>query len=433
MQAAINQTIDFLQNFQLEMPSKSESTGYKSENKGEISSDSKKSFSQMVDDAKKISEKAENVSAKEKLTASDKSVEVQEKPEKQIPENKVKISDLKNGKTGIHFKEIKSETKSDEKVQNNSVKNEKIRPDSSQKNVQFHEKTKENSADDEKLKLKLVKKDIQEEKNLDNNVFDEKSVVLNQDSISELKNEMSFEKESSDDDEKFILGNIKSKEKTFALDKDGKIKVTDLRTENVEKSSESKKLEIKDAKFDGKNNIEMNVELSSQNVTSNILSSDSQTASADGSNFQAMLQNQIQENAGELVKAGNIVLKDNNVGQIKLILHPEQLGNVKIDLQVKDNNISGRIIVQTQEAFEAFKQSAENLREAFVAGGYETAGFDLSFAGQNNGQNEQTPNQDNQSRNFYRAFAYEGSVTDDYNDFEEISEISYTNSVNIVA
>ena len=36
-------------------------------------------------------------------------------------------------------------------------------------------------------------------------------------------------------------------------------------------------------------------------------------------------------------------------------------------MQVNEKNISGKIIVATQEAFNAFKETAENLKQAFEA------------------------------------------------------------------
>ena len=448
MQAAINQTIDFLQNFQLQVQPKNENKLSVNENKGEISSDSKKSFSELVDDAKKqseISEKSDNSEKNlqektEKLAAGEssesplKNGEVKESISKEKIEKNVKFPDFKKENKTLSVIKESSEPVLNEKQKIGLDKNEKVSLKSLKNPAEKLESQNKIDSDSEKIKAKAPKKTDSEENSVKNEMKNENSSLMNAVSFMEFEADSLSEKEFAQKDDDFKTENIKSKGKTFSLDKEGKITVKDLRSEETEKTSGEKKLEIKEVKFDGKNNIEMDVEISNQNAVSNILSSDSQSASADGSNFQAMLQNQIQENADSFVKAGNIVLKDNNVGEIKLILHPEQLGNVKIDLQVKDNNISGRIIVQSQEAFEAFRQSVESLKQAFVSSGFETAGFDLSFAGQDNGQNQFAQNQDNASRQMRRSFAYEGVLSDEA-DFEidEISENSYTNSVNIVA
>ena len=104
-------------------------------------------------------------------------------------------------------------------------------------------------------------------------------------------------------------------------------------------------------------------------------------------NFGAMLSNQLQNNATELVRTGSIILRDGNVGTINLILHPEELGNVKISLELNDKMVSAQIRVASEEAFQAFKESIASLKQAFADSGFDTGSFDLSWAG--NGQQQQ--------------------------------------------
>lgn len=189
--------------------------------------------------------------------------------------------------------------------------------------------------------------------------------------------------------------NAVSKEKK----NDSKISVHDLRThrlldENdskiasdkiVQKSAEKKEINLSMQKqADG--NVQMTMELAAR-AEQNITSSSSQSAGANGSNFQAMLSNAVQENAPDFVKAGNIVLKDNKQGSINLILRPEGLGNVKISLNLDDKNLSAQILVHTKEAMDAFKESIPSLKQAFTESGFETGSFDLNFS--NNQSNQQ--------------------------------------------
>ena len=108
----------------------------------------------------------------------------------------------------------------------------------------------------------------------------------------------------------------------------------------------------------------------------NMTASSDQAASATGSQFQAMLANQIQANAPEFVRAGNIVLKDGNMGTINLIMHPESLGNVKISLEVSDKVIAGQITVASREAYNAFRESIGALQNAFTENGFESIPFE---------------------------------------------------------
>ena len=68
-----------------------------------------------------------------------------------------------------------------------------------------------------------------------------------------------------------------------------------------------------------------------------------------------------------------------------MALKPEALGNVKITLELSDKVVSGHITVASREAFEAFRQNLDTLRQAFVQSGFDNATFTLSIA-QNNSQ-----------------------------------------------
>lgn len=451
MQNAVTQAIDFSASFAPQnIRQKSVDLSFPNESVAENSYDSKKSFGQLVDDAKKSAENSAAVD--EKLSeSSEKSVVIPSEEKFVAAEEKYfrkeeKSSVKKKKKSAFeNTHNIDDRKKISEKKKNISAENSKLgieKKNSLAEQIAIEVSVSKSASEksdipvqksieqkNEKNSIRTDLKDIDEKSvlvssALNGNVFIEKNI------FSDVKND--FFEENGDDIE---IKDLKKRGKTFAIDKDGKITVNDLRTEGKDENPKEK-LEIKEVRFDGKNKIEMNVEVANQNATQNVLSSNSQVSSAVDSNFQAMLQNQIQQNADTFVKAGNIVLKDNDVGEIKLVLHPESLGNVKIDLHLKDNSITGRIVVSTQEAFEAFKESAESLKAAFVSSGFETAGFDLSFAGQDsNSQFNRNGNGSDSSSRSRRIAAYEGEVGDgDFDgNIEGFSENYRTNSVNIVA
>ena len=229
-----------------------------------------------------------------------------------------------------------------------------------------------------------------------------------------------------------------------------KFDVHDLRTSKAQNQTEqaksAQKLALKKeanleiASSAGQKNdavVQLTMEMAGSAET-NITSSSNQAAGANNSVFQSMLSNAVQENASDIVKAGNIVLKDNNQGSINLILKPEALGNVKISLNLNDKVISGQINVQTREALEAFKESIDALKQAFTESGFETGSFDLNFSsGQNFAQSG--GNGERQTASYFAEKAYGDFVSASASDSRGSGESAFSSqnskeySVNIVA
>ena len=169
------------------------------------------------------------------------------------------------------------------------------------------------------------------------------------------------------------------------------IKVHDERTKTAAAADKKQPL-LSSVRYDGKGNAEADILLnpadgSKGEADPSVLAkggNSSFTAEAresKQSNFASMLSSEIRNNAADLVKTGSMILRDGNKGTINLILHPEELGNVKIRLQISDNILTGRITVASEEAYKAFKANIASLTEAFTSSGFDTAGFDLSWSG----------------------------------------------------
>lgn len=188
--------------------------------------------------------------------------------------------------------------------------------------------------------------------------------------------------------------------------------VTDERS--VEQKIADFKSEMKSDYSEQDNTLNLSLSLS-ETAKQNILSSNNQSAGASGSTFQQMLSQQIQFNAPDFVRAGNIVLQDNNSGSINMILKPENLGNVKINLHLSDNVITGQITVNSKEAFDAFKQNLETLKQAFQNSGFENANLSLSYADTSSGSFAQGERQQSSEQFFSNKV---------YGDYASSAEIS---------
>jgi flagellar hook-length control protein FliK len=109
---------------------------------------------------------------------------------------------------------------------------------------------------------------------------------------------------------------------------------------------------------------------------------DSSVGAARGQDFQSLLAERMRDAwNGEIVQSAHIVLKDGDVGTIRLRLRPESLGNVKIELNLSDNNISGRITVESDAAKSAFEKNMNELSDAFKQGGFDSAKLEVAVGG----------------------------------------------------
>ena len=246
------------------------------------------------------------------------------------------------------------------------------------------------------------------------------------------------------------IGENKSTENQIVLENDliaeiqnpeqnnGKISVIDMRTEQVAeqianpedsavtKEGAKKSDFVKNVEYDSNGNATISLSLKGENQAI-----DNGVVQTSNQDFSSMLSREIASSANDLVKTGSIILKDNNAGTINLILNPEELGSVKIKLEISDNQITGKILVASKEAYDAFNQNLNLLKNAFIDSGFSAGGFDLAFTGSNQqgdfGQNG-NQNQPSQSEINYKAGVYEQAVA------EVVPEsTTSTSTVNLVA
>ena len=112
---------------------------------------------------------------------------------------------------------------------------------------------------------------------------------------------------------------------------------------------------------------------------------------------QSSVLNQLKESVNnQIVKQAGIVVKGNGTGEIKLVMKPESLGKVRIQLSLNDNHIAGRIIVENNIVREIFESNLDNLYKAFGAEGFENGGLEVSVQG----QGDKSGNERRNSRGF---------------------------------
>lgn len=112
--------------------------------------------------------------------------------------------------------------------------------------------------------------------------------------------------------------------------------------------------------------------------------------------LENMLARELHQNFnGDIVRHASIALRDGGEGTIKIALKPESLGNVKIALELVENKITGKIIVESEEAMNAFRKEIASLEQTFRDSGFTNAELNLSMAAE--GQNAQSWDMDTSS------------------------------------
>lgn len=384
-----------------------------------------------------------------------------QKTDKDVSENKADIKD-ESSKEVTSNKEVQkadknenSNTEGIEKTSEDKLDNKEVRPELVIINQSQLKNTKEQkvklSSQSQKI-VELNKINSEEKNKNDLNILNENNISLEKiisqkekdvDFSDELNNvqflgqsnsQVNFEK---NDDAKNLLSSFDAKQ--VKVKKDQKklsdvISVTDLRTEKNNIKEIDKSDFVTSVKQTSKDSVQVTMDLTNT-AEKNILSLDNQSASSVSSTFQAMLENQISENAIDFVKAGKIVLKDNNMGKIDLILHPESLGNVKISLELSDKVITGKILVSSQEAFKAFNSTQDNLRNAFIENGFDAANFDVAYSnhgqGFSNGSQHQPQHNAQQIEKAYENFVLENGLVEENN--SDINTDIRNYSINFVA
>ena len=108
--------------------------------------------------------------------------------------------------------------------------------------------------------------------------------------------------------------------------------------------------------------------------------------------LENMLARELHQNFnGDIVRHASMALRDGGEGTIKIALKPESLGNVKIRLEMTENKITGHIVVESEEALNAFRKEISSLEQAFRDSGFSNADLNLSLnsEGQNAWQEQE--------------------------------------------
>lgn len=191
-----------------------------------------------------------------------------------------------------------------------------------------------------------------------------------------------------------------------SLNKKGRIDLIDSRkaagkTQGALEAAETAKSD--EGAKSAKNESQLTIDLSPPGGQKPLAGEKTDAAQGQGQTFSSRLASSLRDGYNaEIVKHSTVILRGDDSGIIRLNLKPESLGNVKVRLNLADNNITGTIIVESEAARDAFEANIEHLAKSFIDSGFQDAKLQVSV---DSGASGFAGNQARQeaSRDFSRA------------------------------
>jgi hypothetical protein len=151
-----------------------------------------------------------------------------------------------------------------------------------------------------------------------------------------------------------------------------------------------------------------------------------------GTAMENMLARELHQNFnGDIVRHASMALRDGGEGTIKIALKPESLGNVKIRLEMTENKITGIILVESEEALNAFRKEISSLEQAFKESGFTSADLNLMLT--SNGQDTQWKQEQDSFTPRMIASLYDDSFEYDAANMVDVFVGRKTGSINMLA
>ena len=94
----------------------------------------------------------------------------------------------------------------------------------------------------------------------------------------------------------------------------------------------------------------------------------------------AELARKLDAQAGnDIVRQVKVILNRSDAGEVQITLRPDNLGRVRLRIQMVDNHLTGRIYVESAAAREAFRSALDGLQTKLVESGFDAADLELAW------------------------------------------------------
>ena len=136
----------------------------------------------------------------------------------------------------------------------------------------------------------------------------------------------------------------------------------------------------------------------------------------EGKTFQksaaAELAQKLDAQAGnDIVRQVKVILNQANSGEVRINLRPDNLGQVKIRIQMEDNRLTGRIFVESAAAREAFRNALDGLQTRLVDSGFGAADLEMAWDDSPRGFMQNGDQQQGQKGNVNKAIQEFDNIT----------------------
>ncbi len=124
------------------------------------------------------------------------------------------------------------------------------------------------------------------------------------------------------------------------------------------------------------------------------------------------------QSGNEIVQQVKLLLNRAESGEIRINLKPDSLGRVRVNIQMENNRLSGRVLVESVAARDAFRSSLDNLQTKLIESGFNEADLTLTWDDRSNkhpGQSGSYANRDSR-----------GDIKKAIQDFEVLSAGNYS-------
>jgi hypothetical protein len=103
---------------------------------------------------------------------------------------------------------------------------------------------------------------------------------------------------------------------------------------------------------------------------------------------QQMVKNFRENLSKEMVKHTRIIVREDGAGELRIVLKPESLGNIRMRVNMQNNHIDGRIIVENNSIRNIVESALDNLQHALQQEGFDSISLKVSV-GNEHGRKEE--------------------------------------------